>query len=267
MTLPEGWYPHEKDAVEKIIESWSIIHPENRGKHVAGIVPHAGWYYSGKAAWNLVNRIPENTETVIISGGHLSESSTPKCWKFKEFEIPGGHLEKDEELFMEICQEMEADYTADNTIEVLLPLIAYKLQDVKVLAMRLPPHESSYEWGWKAGEASGKFGKKTFFIGSTDLTHYGDAYGNTLYSREKDPLSESHKKEQHLFTLLNEGRIQEALEFDERWKTSCSLGAALGAVGFADFYKKLPGEVLSITSSADITGDRDSFVNYGTLLF
>ena len=267
MILPEGWYPHEKVAVEKIIKIWNVNPPESKWNSVSGIVPHAGWYYSGKAAWNLINRIPPDTETVIISGGHLSENSSCKCWSFKEFEIPGGFLKRDDELYYEICMGMKPDDAVDNSIEVLLPLIGYKLPETRILAVRLPPHESSYKWGWDAGKASESCGKKSFFIGSADLTHYGDGFSNHLYRDYTDPLLESHKKERQLFNLLNNARIEEAIQFNEKWKTSCSLGALMGAVGFADFHNKLPGEVLTITSSADITGDRDNFVNYGTLLF
>ena len=267
MSLPEGWYPHEKGRVEKIIETWDLKDEIKSDRYVSGIVPHAGWYFSGKEAWRIIRMIPEKTETIIIAGGHLSENSKAVCWNFDEYEVPGGHLKLDRTLFRNLCKSMPQDFTIDNTIEIQLPLLWYKNPKFKILAIRLPPNESSFEWGRKAAEITSEMGRETFFLGSTDLTHYGLNYENLLYRDYPDPLEEAYRKEKELLRLVADGRFSAALNFNKQWQTSCSLGAALGAAGFADFFGKIPGEIVSLTSSSELTGESESFVNYGTLLF
>ena len=52
-SLPRGWYPFdEKDCkrdIESYLEGWAPLQSPPGGG-IGGIVPHAGWYFSGRLA-------------------------------------------------------------------------------------------------------------------------------------------------------------------------------------------------------------------------
>jgi AmmeMemoRadiSam system protein B len=71
-----GWYPEDKDECERMIKKWSkngieIKSESTRG--IGGIVPHAGWFFSGEVACTVFRCISELTspDTVIVFGKHL----------------------------------------------------------------------------------------------------------------------------------------------------------------------------------------------------
>ena len=267
MELPPGWYPHDRKGVESTVESWNIELSPQSGYPAAGIVPHAGWYFSGKEAWKVISRIPSDTETVIVAGGHLAAGSPILCWDQDSYETPHGNLKMNKNLFKHFCSGAYRDENADNTIEIQMPLISYRLRSVKILAVRLPPDKTAFRWGAEVGRYCLDNNLKAFFLGSTDLTHYGSNYGNLIYRESDDPVEEARRRDRELLEKLSEGNIEGSLESVEKWHTACSAGGALGAAGFASARNKLPGKILSLTGSYDKLEDHSNFVDYGTVIF
>ncbi len=268
MSLPEGWYPRNRKEVKKYIDSWVSGHRSDITRTViSGIVPHAGWYFSGEEAFRVFSLISEGIDTIIIAGGHLGPYDSPMIQDYDGFETPTGTLKINRFLSSELCKKMKKDTRIDNTVEIHLPVIAYLFPEVSILPVRLPPTAESFHWGKIAAETCKRLGFNSVFIGSTDLTHYGSNYGNSLYSDKDDPVKEARTKDLSLLSFLARGKIEDALLWNEKWMTSCSLGAALGATGFASYYQRIPGEILSFTNSVEKNGDSSSFVNYGTVVF
>ena len=266
MKLPEGWYPHNQKEVEEFIKSWKNDDDE-QSDYKSGIVPHAGWFFSGEQAWKVISRIPANTETIILAGGHLYKQDTPLCWDQDAFETPLGNLVLHQELFKKFCGGMRADDSPDNTIEIQLPLIKYRNPGCTVLPVRLPPSIDSYKWGLSVADFCKRKGINAFFLGSTDLTHYGYSYGNLMYEDYPDPIEKAREMDSLLLNYLTDGNTISALESVEEWQTACSLGGALGALGFAKEYNRIPGKVLSLTGSYEKMGRKSDFVNYGSVIF
>jgi len=267
MKLSDGWYPHRKEGIEEYVEAWEKNAAPLRGEAAAGVVPHAGLFYSGEEAWRIIREIPVKTETVIIAGGHLPPGISPMCWTEDEYETPFGNMKMDKALFEELCIDMPRDTMMDNTIEIQLPLLACRNRNWNVLALRLPPESDSYEWGKNAAHACSRLGIRAFFLGSTDLTHYGSSYGNTMYSDRNNPVECVARQDDELLGMVAAGDVEGTLGSVNSKGTACSIGGALGAAGFADYENRLPGAVLSRTGSYEKTGRSGDFVEYGTVLF
>ena len=75
-SLPRGWYPFdEKDCrreIESYLEGWSPP-PSISGRGIGGIVPHAGWYFSGKLAARVFYSLKSKgkVDVIVLYGGHL----------------------------------------------------------------------------------------------------------------------------------------------------------------------------------------------------
>jgi AmmeMemoRadiSam system protein B len=92
--LPAGWYPASDRACKTEIEGFIAgkkTLPAGT-KVFGGIVPHAGWYFSGKLAaevFYLTSRIVQ-PQLVCIFGGHLGGDSPPLLVPEDAWETPLG---------------------------------------------------------------------------------------------------------------------------------------------------------------------------------
>jgi AmmeMemoRadiSam system protein B len=176
-----------------------------------------------------------------------------------------------------------ADRYADNTVEVLLPMVKYFFPRARLLWLRLPAETASYEAGRVLARSALSLGREIKVLGSTDLTHYGYNYGFT-------PRGSGRRALDWVKTVNDRRFIEAVLEGDggavlaraEGEKSACSAGAALGCLGFAAETAASGGgaesalsparppsaELLAYGTSADTAGEGeipDSFVGYAAL--
>jgi AmmeMemoRadiSam system protein B len=164
------------------------------------------------------------------------------------------------------------DRQRDNTVEVQLPLIAHFLPHARLLWIRLPPAPASFEAGRRIGEIARTLNRKTVLVASTDLTHYGDAYGFSPQGSGVRALEwVKTVNDRRFIEAVEEGDPRTVLERGEREFSACSAGAVLGALGFAEALGLEPAGLLVHANSAD-TGDHragvlvpPSFVGYASM--
>jgi AmmeMemoRadiSam system protein B len=268
MMLPEGWYPHNPQQAELQIDNWKRnIQPLNK-KIVSGIGPHAGWFFSGKQAFQLVSSIPKETQLLIIAGGHLNRGLKNRILKFANFETPFGSLKLDEEASNALCSDFTPDYDSDNTVEIYLPLIKYIFPHMKILPVRLTPETSAVQWGAACQNYCKNHNISAFFLGSTDLSHYGQRFGYTEFGADLQSRKIVKSYDQQFLDSLCVMNTDLSLEIVERHHTACSAGAALGACGFALSAGIAGGEIIEQRYSYDlIPDDSNEFVGYGTVAY
>ena len=154
---------------------------------VAGIVPHAGWVFSGALAGLFFAAVKQQTEAVdsfvIFGAVHSRTSAAAMLFDAGQWETPLGEVVIDEELGGEILQSagelIRADCSSHNfehSIEVQVPIIQYLFPQAKIVPMMVVPFDGAHEVGRVVGQVVGRSGKKVICVGSTDLTHYGPSY-------------------------------------------------------------------------------------------
>jgi AmmeMemoRadiSam system protein B len=131
-----SWYPASPTKCRKDIEGYAqksrelSVKPE---KALGGIVPHAGWYYSGEIACNVLKTLSEwaSPETVVLFGMHLGPTSDHVITAEGAWETPLGNVEIDAALSSELMktfsfvEETPLIHGRDNTVEVQLPFVKY----------------------------------------------------------------------------------------------------------------------------------------------
>ena len=156
-------------------------------KIVAGIVPHAGWAYSGTLAalvFYVIKQQYEKINTFIIFGTtHRYFGNLPAVYDRGFWETPLGEAAINEELADAVLRTKFAVNDSDahipeHSIEVQIPFIQYLFPGAKILPILVPPVKEAAEFGESIGEIiEQETGRKIVCIGSTDLTHYGPGYG------------------------------------------------------------------------------------------
>lgn len=258
-----SWYPGNTKDCEKEIQGFlkePLSQISSQRKYNGGIVPHAGWYFSGSIACNVINRLMDETppDVFVISGMHLYPGAPAFIMTEGAWETPFGPIEVAEDLAAELARkfpfqlETPGDYSQDNTIELQLPFIKYFFASSKIVPIGIPPAKSAVQIGRSSAEIAEKLGLRVKFIGSTDLTHYGPNYGFSPKGTGPDAVdwvrNENDRKMIDLMLDLNpEAVISEALSS----QNACCAGAAAAAISGAKTLGTDQADLLAYATSYD----------------
>jgi AmmeMemoRadiSam system protein B len=284
--LPPGWYPREKNDISEFLEPFEKgrISRSGGGDAViasAAAAPHAGWYYSGIPAAMAVSSLDAEAETVAVIGGHLPAGAPILMAAEDGVKTPLGTMEIDAELREKFGKQVSSrpDRYADNTVEVLLPMVHYFFPMARLLWLRFPAELSSFEAGKILAETGRSLRRHLAVLASTDLTHYGANYGFSPKGRGKPALEWVKNVNDAAFInavleAAASGDPSQVLERAEEDSSACSAGAVLGALGFTAFpgntSGKIQGRLLDYRTSADVSVEDnvpDSFVGYAAISF
>lgn len=270
--LAGRWYPGSEGACRQEIEG--LIEEKTPSQSgIGGIVPHAGWAFSGPVAVKVFQALAAadpQPELLLVFGTHQSPNSSPHISRASAFETPLGPLAADGELAGEVAEKLglpqdPADSgwgSADNTIEVQLPLIKYFLPEVKLVVTGPPFSAEAIEIGRAVAAAAKAQNVPVAVVGSTDLTHYGPNYGFSpkglgeaavrWVKDENDP-----RLIRKILDMDPEGVIEEAA----RNHNACVPGAVAAAITASKELGAAAATLLDYRTSYDIHA-APSFVGY-----
>ncbi|MBN1106266.1 MAG: AmmeMemoRadiSam system protein B [Deltaproteobacteria bacterium] len=274
-----SWYPSRESDCRALIQEFireAGALPSTGKPPVGGIVPHAGWVYSGKIACNVIRCLKEGNpapDTMLIFGRHLPPGGRNHIMKEGRWATPLGNLEIDSDLAERLTAEFPFvvetvnRHGQDNTIELQLPFVKYFCPDINILPLGIPPSDSSLEIGKRAVEIAGELGRRVVVLGSTDLTHYGWNYGYTPEGVGEKAVewvkNENDRRViERMLALDAAGVVRESL----RNQNACCGGAVAAAIAGARELGAAHGLKLFYMTSYDIQKN-DSFVGYVGIVF
>lgn len=272
-----SWYPGNASGCEKEINKFlkekftplSLDRPP-----VGGIVPHAGWFFSGSIACNVIKALDDPApDVIIIFGMHLHPDSSSYIMKEGAWDTPFGELLIDETIAAELAKkfpfiiETSDRYNHDNTIELQLPFIKYFFKDTKIVPIGVPPIKKSLEIGAFTATLADRLGVRMKVIGSTDLTHYGLNYGFTPKGIGHAALDWVRNENDRILidamlAMEPETILQEALTR----QNACCAGAAAAALAAGKQLGSPSAQAIAYATSHD-KSPGDSFVGYVGILF
>jgi AmmeMemoRadiSam system protein B len=280
--LAGAWYPdrdHECQRLFDAFDSDAVSAPE--GTLSAGIVPHAGWVFSGSIAYNVLRELAQRAETppetVVLFAGHLHPDAPASVLVSGACETPFGDLVVDEPLAAALAQrlpdlqrETPRRHSQDNSAEVVFPLIKHAFPEARALVIGAPPSATSLAVAEALLAAAAELSRTLTFVGSTDLTHYGPNYRFT--PQGSGPEAERWVRETNDSAFLQRTLAAETTALiDEALanRNACCPGAAAAAIHCARAAGATEGHLLRYATSADVlmgaAADRraTSFVGYG----
>jgi MEMO1 family protein len=233
---------------------------------VAGIVPHAGWMFSGDVAglvFNAVRSVHAHVDTFIIFGAvHYPYGKGAAVYGKGAWQTPLGEVAIDEAVaaaIVESCanaDQNEGAHQFEHSIEVQVPFVQYLFPEAKIVPIMVPPAEFSVAFGAEVGEvivSKLNGGKKIICIGSTDLTHYGPRYGFDPKGTGDAAIKwakEVNDKEfiDYAIAMNAEKILHTALQN----QNACGAGAAAATVTAAKQLGKTKGYLLAHTHSNEV---------------
>jgi AmmeMemoRadiSam system protein B len=182
------FYPGDRKSCVRMIEQYLPTEPspDLPDKIFAGLVPHAGWVFSGAVAARVFAAIHAQgapTTFFLLSAMHRWGTSRSAVYAAGRWATPLGEVEVDEEMASAVL-EAGADLLTDapeahageHSAEVQVPFIQYLFPEAKILPIMIPPNEQAAHIGEIIGHAISAAQRAVAVVGTTDLTHYGSRY-------------------------------------------------------------------------------------------
>lgn len=275
MAFAGSWYP----ATKKECES-SIRHFLNdktgalKGEFAGGIVPHAGWYYSGSIACRVIaSLVSKDVDTVVLFGAHMHKQSEPFILKSGGLETPFGDILVDDELVEKILSGISIRprtpdrFPDENTLELQTPFIKYFFPNARIVVCGVAPSFFASIIGNTVVDEAAGLSRKIKIVGSTDMTHYGPNFGFLSAGRGQQAVDwvskENDRRAIEAMMQMDESKI---IAQGQDNKNMCCPGAAAATVAAC---KKM-GAVRAVEVDYATSFDKhqsDSFVGYSGLLY
>lgn len=247
---------------------------------VAGLVPHAGWAYSGTTAATVFRAVQEccQPSTFVVYGavhswgvGRAALMTTGSWW------TPLGEMEIDEELASQLLQASEGlvqenarAHVQEHSIEVQVPFLKHLFPEAKLVPLIVPPTAEAVPLGQAVGEVLQERGGEVFVLGTTDLTHYGSHYGFTPQGIGESALRwVKEVNDKRLLDLVVALRAEDIVGETQHHHNACGGGAIAATVATARALGARQGVILEYTTSYDVLpeGVPAHFVGYAGVVF
>ena len=285
------WYPGTARECEKAIQKF-LNQGQGRllGNFVGGIVPHAGWHFSGSIAARVIASLQPRSasvtdgdtdepdragaiDTILLFGAHMHPRSYSFIMTRGVIETPFGEMAVAGELVEKIAAGVNIQkqgpetFPDDNTLELQYPFIKYFFPRAKIVVAGVAPSNIAAIIGGRAVEEANTLGRRIRIIGSTDMTHYGPDFGFF-------PAGLGEKAVEWVTTVNDKNAIVEMKQMDTDkiiaqgldHKNMCCPGAAAAAIAAC----KKKGAVKAIELDYATSFERshsDSFVGYAGLVY
>ncbi|SMC79439.1 hypothetical protein SAMN02746065_11097 [Desulfocicer vacuolatum DSM 3385] len=270
-----SWYPSGARECQREIEAFVQCETVPEGDFQCGIVPHAGWFFSGGIACRVMATLAKSNrpDLVLVFGMHMHGHDSPRILARGGWETPLGSLDVHEsyvrELSKKVAFEQDTPHTfpGDNTIEVQLPLIKYFFPNATMVPVGVPPSPVAQQLGRAAVAVAADMGLDTVVLGSTDLTHYGENFGFTPVGTGPESLEwmekENDAKALDAILSMDGDKI---LYQGEKHRNMCCAGAVAATVAAATAMGAVKPMRLDYATSYDKSPGTD-FVGYTGVLF
>jgi len=279
-----SFYPADESLIGMMDEFFSDLGEDGSERRItAGVVPHAGYVFSGYTASRTYKAIFEDglPETFVILGpNHTGLGSPIAVYPEGEWLTPLGSIEVDGEMSKAIARLSgiadldELAHRYEHSIEVQVPFIQYISElagkEVKIVPITLgiQDEEVSRALGKAVFEASEELGRDVVVIASTDFMHYGPMYGYVPFRARADELP--HRIKEWDFRL-----IRRILDFDvdglfrelrEMRHTMCGPGAVGTGIVYSRSAGAIEGELLHYTTSYEVSRSTEAVVGYASIV-
>jgi MEMO1 family protein len=279
------FYPDSRtQCQEEIAGCLAVIGERARmtGQAVGGIVPHAGWVFSGAVAAEVISVLAEQPgiETFVVFGAmhrYLSRAAGA-VYAHGAWQTPLGQIAIDEELAeaairnSAILAEDPDSHQLEHSIEVQVPFIQHLAPGARLLPVVVPPSASAPAVGEALAVQAQALGRKTVFLGSTDLTHYGPRYRFTPMGAGGGALRWAKEvNDRRLLSLVEamtpDKIVPEAIEHHN----ACGSGAVAAAMRACQVLGADRAQILHHTTSNEVGrrrfGESADAVGYAGAVF
>lgn len=283
-----GFYPAEGGACGRLVDD-CVEQARNASEAgivpsamiVAGIVPHAGWVYSGPTAARTFEAIhgqdPSPSTFLLFGADHRGQLSRGGLDPEGSWSTPLGEAAIDAELatrlldtLPDLIQAAPDAHRQEHSLEVQVPFIQRRFPGARILPLMVPPFDGAAELGEKVRQVVAGYAGRVVAIGSTDLTHYGPAYDFTPAGPGRDPVVWTREvNDRRMIEVMERVAAEEAVPEFRRSLNACGPGAIAATLAYARAAGATGGHLLHHVTSAEVrpSAGKQNFVGYAAMIF
>lgn len=287
-----SWYPGTagecESAISGFIKENNKRDPGIPGLCIGGIVPHAGWVYSGRIACRVIAALApekegtrgagsghgqEDVDTIVLFGAHMRPSDPGFVLASGGVDTPFGPIEADGELAEALADRTglapmsPATFPDENTLELQYPFIKFFFPHVRLVVAGIPPSDLARQAGEAVVAAALALGRTIRIIGSTDMTHYGPNFGFSPAGRGSAAVDwVAEENDGPAIDGLAALDWQEIISQGMNRHNMCCSGAAAAAAAACKKMGAAKGLCLDYATSYE-TSRSDSFVGYCGMVY
>jgi len=230
---------------------------------VGGIVPHAGWVFSGQVAGQVFRSIAQQAEPevfVLFGAMHRGIAQLGGMFADGVWRTPLGDVAVDERLAERILGgtnliERNGRVHADeHSLEVIVPFIQYLFGEAKILPIAVPPVSEARQIGEAVGRILAAEQRLAVCIGSTDLTHYGPGYGFAPQGTGQEGISWGKDvNDRRMIDLICGLESEKIVSEAQLHRNACGAGAVAASIGAAVAMGAERALLLGHISSAEVS--------------
>lgn len=277
-----GFYPGEPDRCARMLDQLcDVALPDALpATPLGGLVPHAGWVYSGATAahlWLALSRAEQPPQVIVLLGAvHVRGVRRPTVYSGDAWQTPDGPVAVDRALADAIVRADDdlvgqgtAEHDGEHSLEVQVPFVGRLLPGVPVVPIAVPADGRAVELGARIAAAVRADGRRVAVVASSDLTHYGARYGFAPAGGGEAGLAWSKDNDARL--------VERALDFDAPGvleeasvrHSACGAGALAAAISATRQLGARDATLLHQTTSYEVrpVGPMDLTVGYASILF
>jgi len=273
------WYPDCRTDLELLLDDLFECSKQRTGawlfpNPLGFVVPHAGLQYSGAVAAAAYRHVRQQQprRAVILGFTHRGGPAGISIPNIDEYETPLGEACVDRETMERLATHrpfrfVSEERICDHSVEIQLPLLQHAAPHARVVPLFVG-HLDAHDRDSAAETLAALCGPDTAFLVSSDLTHYGRAFGYQPFpadSKISARLGQLDRGVMEDVASLDADFFQEAI--DKSHATLCGRAPialwlrTLAFVAGDEIFQ----ETLDYQTSGDITGDYDHTVSYGAL--
>jgi len=259
------FYPYDKNEILNLINKFlkEAKIPKIKGEIVGGIVPHAGYIYSGPVAGYVYKAIEgRKFDTVILIGPSHHVGFKGCAIDINDYwNSPLGRVNLDKDLIKKLIDGKriffdEVPHLKEHSLEVQIPFLQRVLKNgFKIVPIVMGQDTDSWVYlSKKLYDILEKEKKKILILASTDLSHYYDY--RKASSMDKKLIEYIKRMDlDGLIKALNNGEVE-----------MCGARSVLTLIKLMKDTKAKP-LFLKYLNSGDTAGDKSRVVGYGAFVF
>lgn len=256
-----SFYPGNKKQLVDMLKT--LMDDSLEKRRVLGVIsPHAGYVYSGRVMGSVFSKIEVPDVAVILAPNHTGRGTPYSIWPDGYWRTPIGDVPVDEEIVNEIfdsCELIEKDKAAhvnEHSAEVILPFLQYNNPKVKivVIVIRSRNLEDLRAIGKSVSDVLKKTKPGTLVVASSDMTHY---------ESQKNAKDKDHAAIKEIIALREKDLHRIVYDLDI---SMCGVSPVISMMVCSKERNAARGELVSYSTSGDVTGDLDNVVGYAGVI-
>lgn len=225
-----------------------------------GVVPHAGWVCSGAIAGETIGTIAAGSrevDLVVVFGAIHTPIPTDRAVldSYAAWNLPGEVFEVSRDLrkrLDEIGELFRTDdrfHNREHAVEVELPLIRAAWPEAGIVPIEVPADASAIEVGRAVAKFVASSSRNAIFLASSDLTHYGPAYGFAPAGIGESAMKWSKANDAPLLEDVVHLRVESIVPRVREMHSACGPGAIAAMLAACREFGATRGELLAHATS------------------